>query len=259
MQMFVCLFVSIQLVEGERCKAQETSEEYNHRKAIANLTKARYRQQMEKLTKQFKKENVSTHNYSMPKPTIRAVLTNTLSKDFPEEITTPNIENNIEDELAKLGISSTLLTTTNSKSNQQDLRKTSTLPSSVSHAASPSSRTTPQQQEKSTQETVRTTFKQQYHDAQTNQENLKKKSTFPSSVSHATSLSPRRTGKEEKITQKTSGKTSKQEDDDALDHEAELLTQSTAQGDKLDQYEQQCQTKKTEATETIDHIYCKTT
>ena len=29
------LFVSIQLVKGERCKAQETTDEYNHWKAIA--------------------------------------------------------------------------------------------------------------------------------------------------------------------------------------------------------------------------------
>ena len=37
------LFVSIQQVEIERCKENETTEEYNRRKAIANLTKARYR------------------------------------------------------------------------------------------------------------------------------------------------------------------------------------------------------------------------
>ena len=45
------LFASFQLVETERCKAQETTEEYNHQKAIANLTKACYRQQMEKNNK----------------------------------------------------------------------------------------------------------------------------------------------------------------------------------------------------------------
>ena len=247
------LFVSIQQVETERHKPQETTEEYNCRKAIANLTKARYMKQMEKITKQFKKETVLTHNYSMPKPTNGAVLTNTLSTNIPEEIATPNIENNIEDELTKLGISSTLLTTTNSKTNQQGLKKTSTLPSLVSHAAPSSSRTT-QQQEMSMQETGRTTLKQQYHDAQTNQEGSKKTLTFPSSVSHA-----RRTQEQEKTTHETSRTTSKQQDDDALEHETQLLPESTVQGDKPEEPEQQCQTKKAETTETINHKNVKQT
>ena len=74
----------------------------------------------------------------MPKPTNEVILTNTLTEGIPEEITTPNIENNIEDELTKLGISSTLLTFTDSKTNQKGLKK-------MSHAASPSSRTTQHQ------------------------------------------------------------------------------------------------------------------
>ena len=45
------LFVSIQQVDTERCKPEETIEDYKCRKAIANLTKARYRQQMEKINK----------------------------------------------------------------------------------------------------------------------------------------------------------------------------------------------------------------
>ena len=212
------LFVSIQQVETESRKAQETTEEYNRRKAIANLTKARYRHQMEKITKQFKKGTVFTHNYSMPKPTNGTVLTNTLSIDIPEEITTPNIENNIEDELTKLGISSTLLTATNSKTNQEDLKKSSALSSLVSHAASPSLR--PTLREISTQETARTTLKQQYHTAQTDQEGSKK------------------TQEQEKTRQESSRTTSKQQDNDVSEHEAHLPHQSTAKGEKLDQSEQ---------------------
>ena len=247
------LFASIQQVETERHKPQETTEEYNRCKAIANLTKARYMKQMEKITKQFKKETVLTHNYSMPKPTNTGVLTNTLSTNIPDEIATPNFENNIEDELTKLGIGSTLLTTTNSKTNQQGLKKTSTLPSLVSHAAPPSSRTT-QQQEISMQETGRITLKQQYHDAQTNQEGSKKTLTFPSSVSHA-----RGTQEQEKRTHETSRTTSKQQDDDALEHETQLLPESTVQGDKPEEPEQQCQTKKAETTETINQEGSKKT
>ena len=49
------LFVSIQQEDTERCKPEETIEDYKRRKAIANLTKASYRQQMENLSKQLKK------------------------------------------------------------------------------------------------------------------------------------------------------------------------------------------------------------
>ena len=229
----------------------------------------------------------------MPKPTNGTVLTHMIFKDFPEEITTPNIENKIEDELTKLGISCTLLTTTNSKTKQQSLKKASTLPSLVSHAASPSSRITQQensteettrttlkqqynvqrnqegskkastlpslvshaaspssriaQQENSTEERIRTTLKQQYN-VQRNQEGSQKASTFPSSISYATS-SPGRAWEQEKPKQETSRRTSKQQVNDALEHETQLAHQSTAQGDKLDQSEQQCQTKKIKAIE----------
>ena len=159
------LFVSIQQVETEKCKPGETTEEYNRRKAIANLTSVRYRHQMEKLTKQFKKETALTHNYSMPKPSNEVVLTNPLSKDIPEEITTPNMENNIDDELAKLGISPTLLTTTDSQTNQKGLKRMSTLPSSVCHRTSSSLRRT-LEQEITTKEASRTKSKQQDYDEQ---------------------------------------------------------------------------------------------
>ena len=248
------LFVSIQQVEIERCKENETTEEYNRRKAIANLTKARYRKRMEILTKQFKKGTKTTYNYSMPKPTNKAVLTDTLSKDFPEEVISPNIENNIDDELTKLGISSTLLTTTDSKTNQQGLKKTSNRPSLVSQAASSSSRTI-QQEEKSTQETDRTTMKQQYNDAQMNQDGSKKISTFPSSVSHAAlSSSQRRIQEQGKTRQEISRTTLKQQKDDALVQKVQLQPQSTTQGDKPDMFEQQCQAKKTEAAGMVNHV-----
>ena len=195
------LFVSIQQVDTERCKPEETIEDYKRRKAIANLTKARYRQQMENLTKQLKKGTALTHNYSMPKPSNEVVLTNPLFKDIPDEITTPNIENNIDDELLKLGISPTLLTTTDSKTNQKGLKRMSTLPSSVCHKTSPSQRTTLEQ---------------------------------------------------EKITKETSKTTSKQQD-----YDEQLPPQSTAQVHKPGQSKQHYQTKKMEATETINRICAK--
>ena len=201
------------------------------------------------LTKQFKKETASTHNYSMPKPTNEVVLTNTLTKDIPEEITTPNIENNIEDELTKLGISSTLLTFTDSRTDQKGA-KISTLPSIISHAASPSSRPI-EHEVTSVQGPGRATLKQQCHDTQTNQEGSKKKTSIhQSSVSHATSSPLRRTWELEETREETSQTAAKQ-DYDEPEYEAQLGPQSIAQGHKADQSGQQCQ------AETIKQIYAK--
>ena len=63
------LFTSMQQVEIRRLKEGETIEEYNRHKSLANLTKARFMKQMEKITKELKKDTLLTHNYSIPKPT----------------------------------------------------------------------------------------------------------------------------------------------------------------------------------------------
>ena len=100
------LFTSINQVETSRKKEEETTEEYNHHKALANLTKTRHLKQMEKKTKQFKAETPLT-NYPMPKSKNSTVLTNNISHKN-DQILITNIENNITDELNKLGISNSL-------------------------------------------------------------------------------------------------------------------------------------------------------
>ena len=101
------LFTLIQQVETRRKKEEETTKEYNCHKALANLTKTHYLKQMEKMTKQFKAETPLT-NYPMPKSKNSTVLTNNTSHKN-DQILIPNIENNITDELNKLGISNSLL------------------------------------------------------------------------------------------------------------------------------------------------------
>ena len=66
------LFTSMQQVEIRRRKEGETIEEYNRNKSLANLTKARFMKQMEKITKELKKDTLLTHNYPIPMPTERA-------------------------------------------------------------------------------------------------------------------------------------------------------------------------------------------
>ena len=109
------LFTSIQQVETRRKKDEETTKEYNCHKALANLTKTRYLKQMEKMSKQFKAETPLT-NYPMPKSKNSTVLTNNISHKN-DQILIPNIENNITDELNKLGISNSLTPTDNTNTN----------------------------------------------------------------------------------------------------------------------------------------------
>ena len=95
------------------------------------LTKARFMEQMEKITKELKKDTLLTHNYSIPKPTNQTVLTNTLSQKTPNNILIPDIETNVQEQLNCLGISN-LLPTATTKSNEES-----------SQTASPSTRSLP--------------------------------------------------------------------------------------------------------------------
>ena len=117
-------FTSMQQVETRRHKEEETTEEYIRHKSLANLTKARYMKQMEKITKELKKDTPLTHNYSIPKPTNQTVLTNTLSQRIPDNIIIPDIETNIQLQLDCLGISNSLLTTIK-KPNEESSQTTS--------------------------------------------------------------------------------------------------------------------------------------
>ena len=111
------LFTSIQQVETRRKKEQETTKDHNRHKALANLTKIRYLKQMEKMTKQFKADTPLT-NYPMPKSKNSTVLTNNIPHKN-DQILIPNIENNITDELNKLGISNSLTPTDNTNTNAE--------------------------------------------------------------------------------------------------------------------------------------------
>ena len=106
------LFTSIQQVETRCRKEEETIEEYNRHKALANLTRARFMKQMENFTKQLKNDTPLTHNYSIPKSTNQTVLTNTLAQKIPNNILIPDIEANVQKQLERLKISNSLLTTT---------------------------------------------------------------------------------------------------------------------------------------------------
>ena len=111
------LFTSIQQVETRRQREEETTEEYNRHKALANLTKTCYLKQMEKMSKQFKADTPLT-NYPMPKSKNSTVLTNNISHKN-DQILIPNIENNITDELNKLGLSKSLTPTDNTNTNAE--------------------------------------------------------------------------------------------------------------------------------------------
>ena len=111
------LFISIQQVETRRQKEEETTKEYNRHKALANLTKTCYLKQMEKMSKQFKADTPLT-NYPMAKSKNSTVLTNNISHKN-DQILIPNIENNITDELNKLGISKSLTSTDNTNTNAE--------------------------------------------------------------------------------------------------------------------------------------------
>ena len=111
------LFTSIQQVETRRQREEETTEEYNCHKALANLTQTRYLKQMEKMSKQFR-ANTPLTNYPMPKSKNSTVLTNNISHKN-DQILIPNIENNITDQLNKLGISKSLTPTDNTNTNTE--------------------------------------------------------------------------------------------------------------------------------------------
>ena len=63
------LFTSIQQVETEIRKEQETTEQHNNTKALSNLKKAQFMKQMQNLTKELKQQTILTHSYQIPKPT----------------------------------------------------------------------------------------------------------------------------------------------------------------------------------------------
>ena len=140
------LFTSMQQAETQTRRNGETVEEYNRRKAIAKLTKIRFMKRMEKLTKDLKENNPITHNYSIPKPTNDAVLTKISPKMSDQLTVIPNIENDIQDELNKLGISTNLRVSTNSISNQLSSNEASQVTASAYHRISPPLRTTQQLQ-----------------------------------------------------------------------------------------------------------------
>ena len=142
------IFTSIEQVETRECRENETTEEYYHCRALANLRKMRFMKQMEKLIKTFKEDTDLTHMRPMPKPTNENILTKKLSSDIPDNLLMPNIENDIEDELTRLGLDTKLLTTTNTTIEKKQSGKKSTL---VSDSSSPSVHKTRQQVKITTQ------------------------------------------------------------------------------------------------------------
>ena len=98
---------------------------------IRRRKEARFMKQMEKITKELKKDTLLTHNYPIPMPTNQTVLTNTLSQKTPDNIVLPDIETNVQEQLNRLGISNLLLTTTkipNEESSQTTSPSTRTPP-----------------------------------------------------------------------------------------------------------------------------------
>ena len=118
------LFTSIQQVETEMRKEQQTAEQHNRDKALSNLRKARFMKQMQNLTKTLKEQTILTHSYPMPKPTNATELTKKIMDDSPHEILIPDITKDLQEELTKLGLNITPLTNTNSPSNNGTLENT---------------------------------------------------------------------------------------------------------------------------------------
>ena len=118
------LFTSIQQVETEIRKEQETAEQHNRNKALSNLRKARFMKQMQNLTKKLKEQTILTHSYPMPKPTNATELTKKLLHDSPDEVPIPDINKDLEEELTKLGLNITPLRNTNSPTNKGTLENT---------------------------------------------------------------------------------------------------------------------------------------
>ena len=130
------LFATIQQVETEIHKEQQTTEQHNCDKALANLRKARFMKQMQNLTKKLKEQTILTHSYPMPKPTNATELTKRLPDDFPDEVPIPDIEKDLQEELTKLGLNTTSLTNSNSGTNKRMLEKTPECKLSVSSSSS---------------------------------------------------------------------------------------------------------------------------
>ena len=133
------IFTSIEQVETQEHRENETIEEYNRPKALANLTKMCFMKQMEKITKDLIEDTELTSLHPMPKPTNENILTKKLSNEIPNNPLLPNIENNVEDELKRLGLDTKLLTTTNTAMRKEQLKKNPTLASSADSSEQPSS------------------------------------------------------------------------------------------------------------------------
>ena len=133
------LFTSIQQVETEIRKEQETTQQHNRDKALSNLRKARFMKQMQNLTKELKQKTILTHSFPMPKPTNTTELTKKLPDDSPDEILIPDIMKDLHEQLTKLGLNITPLTNTKSETNKQTLEDMT----QCKLFASPSSTSTP--------------------------------------------------------------------------------------------------------------------
>ena len=118
------LFTSIQQVETEIHKEQETAKQHNCDKALFNLRKARFMKQMQNLTKKLKEQTVLTHSYPMPKPTNATELTKKLTDDYPDEVLIPDIKKDLQEEIARLGLNITSQTNTNSRTIEETLEET---------------------------------------------------------------------------------------------------------------------------------------
>ena len=118
------LFISIQQVETEIRKEQETAKQHNRDKALFNLRKARFMKQMQNLTKKLKEQTILTHSYPMPKPTNATELTKKLTDDYPDEVLIPDIKKDLQEEIARLGLNITSQTNTNSRTIEGTLEET---------------------------------------------------------------------------------------------------------------------------------------
>ena len=132
------LFTSIQQIETEIHKEQETAEQHNRDKALTNLRKARFMKQMQNLTKKLKEQSILTHSYPMPQPTNTTELTKKILDNSPDELPIPDINKDLQEELTKLGLNITLLINANSATNKETLEDThqcklSSSPSSASN------------------------------------------------------------------------------------------------------------------------------
>ena len=159
------IFTSIEQVETQKRGENETIEEYNRHKALANLTKMHFMKQMEKLTKKFKEDTELTNLRPMPKPTNENILTKKVSTDISNNVLLPNIESNVEDELKRLGLDTKLLTTSNTTLRKEKLNREESLVSPTD--SSPSSVPETPQQVKATPQTTQKMDKSLHDDTPT--------------------------------------------------------------------------------------------